>query len=660
MATAALVSPADATSAFGLRVRGLRKRFRRTEAIASLDLDAPRGRLTGVIGPDGAGKSTLLRIAAGVLIPDGGTVEVLGTPIRSARDAEPLRARIGLLSQGLGQNLAPSQTVDESLDFFARLHGVPRDLAAQRGAMLRRATRLEAVGDRRVDQLSGGMRQKLGLACVLLHEPELLLLDEPTAGLDPLSRREFWELLLRFVEERGATAVVATADLEEASRFDRSHLLDRGTVIASGTFAELLALAPGIVATWPSRTRGPDAVARDFDLPRRLVEIRGESTRAFLPGWTQAEFARDPRGEGAALDAPELEDVFIARFAEDEPAVLDEPSLDAHKAAAAFGPSGTPGASASHAIAIDALTRRFGEFVAVDSVGFSIDAGEVVGLLGANGAGKTTLVKMLVGLLPPSEGHAIVAGLDIDRHATEIRRRIGYVSQNFSLYPDLSVGENLRLAAGIYAVPRRVRRARIEEAIALGGLASRLDDLPPALPVGHRQRLALAGAILHRPDALFLDEPTTGVDVAGRRRFWSIVRALARRDRTAVLLTTHSMSEASRCDRVVLMHAGRTVAIGTPGELVRTFAEDSGRVLEIEVDDPQSALVSLREVGHADATRRGGGIRVLSRDPDADAAHLRGHLESTGHRCGAFAVRDPDLEDAFVGRIRALEAEARP
>ena len=652
MAAPSLVSPTDAPSA-GLHVRGLRKRFRRTEAIASLDLLAPRGRLTGVIGPDGAGKSTLLRIAAGVLIPDAGTVEVLGTTIRSARDAETLRGRIGLLSQGLGQNLAPSQTVDESLDFFARLHGVPPDLAAARGRVLRRITRLEAVGNRRVEDLSGGMRQKLGLACVLLHEPELLLLDEPTAGLDPLSRREFWELLLRFVEERGATAVVATADLEEATRFDRCCLLDDGRAIAAGTFAELLDLAPGLVAEWPSTARTPEAIAREFEIPRRLVEIRGVVTRAFLPGWSRAEAREDPRCEGAALRDRDLEDVFIARFGDDASIALDDSPAETPVEPAAATPSRD-----THAISIDALTRRFGDFVAVDGVSFSVDAGEVVGLLGANGAGKTTLVKMLVGLLAASEGHATVAGLAIDRHATEIRRRIGYVSQSFSLYPDLSVGENLRLAAGIYAVPRRQRRERIAEAIDLAGLATRVDSLPPALPVGHRQRLALACAILHRPEALFLDEPTTGVDVAGRRRFWSIARALARRDGAAVLLTTHSMSEASRCDRVVLMHAGRMVASGAPAELVHRFAEESGRVLEIEVDDPRAALASLREAGHADATRRGGGIRVLSREPDRDAAHLRSHLEQAGHRCGTIATLAPDLEDVFVGRIRELESEA--
>lgn len=652
MAGPALVTaPRSAPAALATRTRGLAKRFGRREALAGIDLEVAPGTVSGIVGADGAGKSTLLRILAGVLAPDAGEVEVLGMTVRRERDAERLKPRIGLLSQGLGQNLVPSLTVLESLDFFATLAGVSRADAAARREPLLAMTRLARFADRRVAQLSGGMRQKLGLACILLHEPELLLLDEPTAGVDPVSRREFWELLAGLVADRGITVLVATADLSETANLDAAVLLDRGRVIAGGSYSDLLDLAPGVVATLPAGTApDPASLARALGVPPRLVEARGEAIRAFLVGRSPAEVRAEPRLAAAELSAPELEDVVVARFGADRRATI-EPTT---------GRRTVPPPPSPPAVAIRSrgLTRRFGTFVAADSVDLEVAPGRVLGLLGANGAGKTTVIKMLVGLLEPSSGSAQVAGFDVEEEPAEVRRRIGYVSQLFSLYPDLTVLENLRLAAGIYGVPRRERAARLDWAIALTDLGELRRALPPALPVGHRQRLAVACAILHRPSVLFLDEPTSGVDVAGRRRFWEIVFALAREEATAVLLTTHAMAEADRCDELVLMHAGRVVARGTPRELRAGYAADAGEAVVIPVPRPRDAVGILREEGHPEASVHGRGVRFLARDPRAAAGHLRGHLEHAGIACGEPTFAPPDMDDVFVGRIRGLDHAA--
>lgn len=633
-----------------LRVRDLHKRFGRRRALAGIDLELDRGGLAGLVGADGAGKSTLLRILSGVLTPDSGEVEVLGTPIRRDRDAERLRTRVGLLIEGLGRNLAPALTVRESLDFFSRLAGLDRATATPRREALLASTRLSEFAHRRVANLSGGMRQKLGLACVLLHEPELLLLDEPTTGVDPRSRREFWELLAELVAERGLAVLVATADLAEVANLDRATLLHHGRTIAHGDAASLLDLEPGVVATW-SAAAAPrlDDLASSLELPSRLVEVRGDVVRVFLRGTSLESALDDPRLAGAELSPPDLEDVVVARL-----------GATPEGTTVACASPGVPAAPRTTEPAIRArgLGRTFGTFVAATGVDLEVAPGRILGLLGANGAGKTTVVKMLVGLLEPSEGEATVAGFDVSDDATPLRRRIGYVSQLFSLHPDLTVLENLRLAAGIYGVPRRERRTRIDAAIDQADLGALRRALPPALPVGHRQRLAIACAILHDPAVLFLDEPTSGVDVAGRRRFWEILVRLARDRGTAVLLTTHSMAEADRCDELVLMDAGRVVAHGTPRALIEAFASEQGQVVAIPVADPRGALASLRRAGHPEASASGVGVRFLSRTPERDATHLRQHLADAGFDAGAPRISTPGMDDVFVGRLRELERAA--
>jgi ABC-2 type transport system ATP-binding protein len=509
-----------------VQVRGLRKRYRTRPAVGGIDLDVRRGEIFGLIGPDGAGKSSLMKIVAGVLAADAGAATVFGVLLDSERSAEAVKGRLGFMPQGLGLNLYPELSVEENVDYFARLRLVPEALLASRKETLLAMTRLARFRDRPMKQLSGGMKQKLGLVCTLIHEPELVILDEPTTGVDPVSRRDFWHILGTLVRERGITALVSTAYLDEATRFDRLALLYGGSVLAEGTPAQLLSMAP------------------------------------------DAEPARD--GE------PELEAVFVSLLRQRGLAEEAAPSLDGAQTPSA--PTPRDGV----AVKAQALTRDFGAFRAVDTLSFEIRHGEIFGLLGANGAGKTTVIKMLTGILPPTGGSGHVAGADMRRAARDVRQRIGYVSQAFSLYSDLTVAENLSLYAGIYGLSAGYSRDRIAWALQMGALRGHERDLARDLPMGLRQRLALGCALLHRPQVLFLDEPTSGVDPLGRRRFWDILLQLARRDGVAILITTHYMSEAEHCDRVGLMHGGRLVELASPAEMKRAVGAQVGHEVSLE------------------------------------------------------------------------------
>lgn len=579
-----------------IRVAGFVKRYKRQVAVEGVDLTVRRGEIYGLIGPDGAGKSSLLKAIAGVLAYEGGRVEVFGVTVDSERAAERVKGRLGFLPQGLGQHLYPDLSVEENVDFFARLRLVPEaDLAARKERLLGLA-RLADFRDRPMKHLSGGMKQKLGLVCTLVHEPDLLILDEPTTGVDPVSRRDFWAILAELVEERGMTALVSTAYMDETPRFHRLSFLFQGRVLAAGE---------------PTALRAP----------------------------------------GIGGEEPDPEEVFVAL-------VLGRPAA----AAAAPPPPvlGAPPAPAREA-AIEArdLVRDFGAFRAVDRVSFQVRPGEVFGLLGANGAGKTTVIKMLTGLLSPTAGEGWVAGADMRRAGLAIKERIGYMSQAFSLYLDLTVCENLRLFAGVYGLGGREAGARVEALLDLAGLRGVEHDLAGRLPVGVRQRLALACALVHRPRVLFLDEPTSGVDPLGRRRFWEILLRLAREDGVALLITTHSMGEAEHCDHLALMYAGRVVAEGSPAELKRQVEAEAGQLLEIVAERPGRAVVALQRAGFAGAAQFGTRLHLFCRDPIRDRDCACRALEAAGVTVRSAARRPLSLEDVFVYRVTALEGKER-
>ncbi|MBN9509671.1 MAG: ribosome-associated ATPase/putative transporter RbbA [Alphaproteobacteria bacterium] len=481
-------------------VAGLSHRYGRRAALRDVSFALAAGGFAALIGPDGVGKSTLLGLLAGAKRIQHGQVDVLGGSMAAARHRRAVCPRIAYMPQGLGRNLYPDLSVRENMTFFARLFGQGARERAPRIDELLRGTGLAPFADRAAKNLSGGMRQKLGLCCALVHDPDLLLLDEPTTGVDPLSRRQFWDLIARMRAQRPTMSVlVATAYMQEAERFARVIAINDGALLAAGTPEEIKARA------------------------------------------------------GCAT----LEESFIALLPEGLRAGHRDLTIPPRRAA-----------DGEAAIAARHLVRRFNAFTAVDDVSFSIERGEIFGFLGSNGSGKTTTMKMLTGLLPPTSGKAAIFGQLIDGGDPALRARVGYMSQSFSLYTELTVRQNLALHARLYALDRAAARARIATLIAEFGLGAHLDTAAAALPLGIRQRLSLAVAIVHRPELLILDEPTSGVDPLARDAFWQLLVDLSRRDDVTIFVSTHFMNEAARCDRIALMHAGRVLATGAPAALV--------------------------------------------------------------------------------------------
>ncbi len=484
-------------------LQGVTQRYGHVTALDGVELDIPAGRTVAIVGPDGVGKSTLLALVSGARRIQAGRVRVLGGDMADRHHRDAVCPRIAYMPQGLGRNLYPDLSVRENVDFFGRLFGQGRAEREARIADLLAATGLDPFPDRLVRQLSGGMKQKLGLCCALVHDPDLLILDEPTTGVDPLSRRQFWELVERMRARRaGMSVIVATAYMEEAERFDQLVAMDDGRVLATGTPAEV-------------RTRA------------------GTET---------------------------LEEAFVA--------LLPEARRVGHRRLVIPPRTTQHGDDEAPAIEARNLTRRFGDFTAVDRVTLSVARGEIFGFLGSNGCGKTTTMKMLTGLLPGTSGEARLLGNPVDARDPEARRRVGYMSQSFSLYGELSVRGNLDLHARLFHLPRDRARARIAELIARFGLEEHAEDASGDLPLGIRQRLSLAVAVLHEPEMLILDEPTSGVDPVARDQFWELLVDLSRRQGVTIFVSTHFMNEAERCDRISLMHAGRILATGAPAELV--------------------------------------------------------------------------------------------
>jgi len=499
--------------------------YGKVRALDQVSLDIPSGCMVGLIGPDGVGKSSLLSLVAGARKLQTGHVEVLGGDMAKALHRQDACPRIAYMPQGLGKNLYRTLSVFENLEFFGRLFGQDQAERKRRIADLVESTGLAPFVDRPAGKLSGGMKQKLGLCCALIHDPDLLILDEPTTGVDPLSRRQFWELIDRIQASRpGMSVVVATAYMEEAARFDWLVAMDEGRVLATGT-------------------------------PGDLLDRTGTSS---------------------------LEEAFIA--------LLPEERRRGHKAVVLM-----PRQEDRGEIAIKAkdLTMRFGDFVAVDHVSFEIPRGEIFGFLGSNGCGKTTTMKMLTGLLPASEGEAWLFGQPINAQDIETRRHVGYMSQAFSLYTELTVRQNLELHARLFQVPEEAIPGRIEKMAARFDLGDVMDVLPDRLPLGQRQRLSLAVAMIHEPAMLILDEPTSGVDPIARDGFWRIMINLARKENVTIFISTHFMNEAERCDRISLMHAGRVLVSDTPEALVekrgvRTLEEAFIGYLEDAVAEGQA------------------------------------------------------------------------
>ena len=536
-------------------------------ALDGLSATIRPGMITGLVGPDGAGKTTLLRLIAGLLRPTVGRITVLGHDMAS--DAASTHAAIGYMPQRFG--LYEELSVVENLDLFADLHAMTSALRTERVLRLLRFTGLGPFKERLAGQLSGGMKQKLGLACALLSRPRLLLLDEPSVGVDPSSRRELWAIVSAMLEEGGAdgmAVVWATAYLDEAARCGEVLLLHEGRLLAQGPPSAFVASLAGRVFRLSVPTGERRAVARRAAANPAVLDVvvTGDALRVVLREGRAIPTAQELGGETLDPVPPRFEDGFIARLA--PPPRLASPSPRGR------GAGGGGAASQQNAITVSDLVRRFGTFTAVDHVSFTVRRGEIFGLLGPNGAGKSTIFRMLCGLLRPSSGEAHVAGADLLRAPAEARARIGYMAQRFSLYAELSVLENLRFFARVYGLGRAAQASAIDAALSSFDLRGTAASVAGELPLGMKQRLALAAALLHAPGILFLDEPTSGVDPLTRREFWARIGTLADSGVT-ILVTSHFMDEAEYCDRLGIVNQGRLAAVGTPADLrarVRTDA----------------------------------------------------------------------------------------
>ncbi len=537
------------------------------------------GEITGLVGPDGAGKTTLIRLMTGLMLPDSGTVDVLGFDTR--KGAAAIQAAIGYMPQRFG--LYEDLSVQENLELYADLRGLAKPDRPAIFDELLTFTDLKRFATRLSGKLSGGMKQKLGLACALLKKPRLLLLDEPGVGVDPISRRDLWAMVEVLIRE-GVGVVWSTAYLDEAEACDRVLLLNEGKLLFSGKPQELTARVKDRVY----RVTGVSGRRRST-LSKLLDEdgivdggIQGEAIRLVTTPGREARFAASGEAQVSVAE-PRFEDAFVDMLGGGPGGRSRLAEAQASLAARQDGP----------VIEARRLVKRFGDFTAADNITFDIPSGEIFGLLGPNGAGKSTTFKMLCGLLKPTEGEGRVAGFDLRRDAAQARNRLGYMAQKFSLYGDLSVQQNLQFFAGVYGLSGARKRERIELMTSIFDFGPRLSMSAKDLPLGLKQRLALACAVMHEPQALFLDEPTSGVDPITRREFWTHINGLVEKGVT-VLVTTHFMEEAEYCDRISLIYRGRSIALGSPDELKASVATDENP--DPTMEDAFIALVQGSDV----------------------------------------------------------------
>ncbi len=635
--------------------QGLTKRFGSLTAVDQLSFSVDPGEIFGLVGPDGAGKSTTLRLLSSILDPTEGQASIAGYDV--CRDPEAVKDHLAYMSQRFA--LYSDLTVKENINFYADLYGVPKRGREARIDELLAFSYMGPFKKRLAGNLSGGMKQKLQLVCALVHTPKVLLLDEPTSGVDPLSRRDFWRILYQLLQQ-GVSILVTTAYLDEAERCHRVGLLHRGSLLAVGTPEAVKGLMQGRILTIQSHQ------ARKIS---RLLRRRWNQSKVNVFGNHVHVVCADPytvREEVGSLlseagleweDMREqqatLEDVFVsaldqwgARPPGGEIKVAGEslgPSLDAHMH--------------EKAVEVHDLTRRFGAFTAVDGLTFEVPQGEIFGFLGPNGAGKSTTIRMLCGLLGPTTGEGRVAGFEISTQAERIKQHIGYMSQKFSLYEDLTVEENIEFYGGIYGLhgPRMVERKAW--AVDMAGLEDQKQSLTATLSGGWKQRLAMACAVLHSPPIVFLDEPTSGVDPVSRRRFWDLIYEMADQGVT-VFVTTHYMEEAEYCDRLALIYRGKTIALGTPLELKTRVMGD--QILNIGCPRPQEvmdligALPEVRDVGLF-----GSGLHAAVRDAAEAERAVRRVLDDRGRERAEIEKITPSMEDVFVSLIEEVDRDGR-
>ncbi len=634
---------------------GLTRSFGSLAAVDDLSLSVNRGEIYGLVGPDGAGKTTTLRMLAGLLDPTGGRIRVAGCDLPDQSDR--VKAHLAYMSQRFG--LYPDLTVDENINFYADLYGMTRRERDERLEELLDFSNMRPFRKRQAGNLSGGMKQKLQLICALIHTPEVLLLDEPTNGVDPVSRRDFWRILYRMLKG-GVAILVTTAYLDEAERCNRIGLMDQGRLLVQDSPEKVRqTMSKNILSVRSGMPRQASRVLRRALAGSVNVGLFGDSVHIVCrdPDQTTQEAREILHEANISIQEirripPSLEDVFVNTITA---APADDASPPPEETSTPGSPERVPATEAVH---VQALTRRFGDFIAVDRLSLSVSTGEIFGFLGPNGAGKSTTIRMLCGLLSPSGGGGRVAGCDIVGQAEAIKQRIGYMSQKFSLYDDLTVAENINFYGGIYGLAGQRLSERRAWAVHMAGLEGREKQPTRLLAGGWKQRLALACAILHQPPIVFLDEPTSGVDPLSRRRFWDLIYDMASRGRT-VFITTHYMEEAEYCDRVAMIYRGRMIALGTPRELKNRLVDET--ILDLRCPNPQDIMDALSAVdGIRDVALFGAGLHLKVDEADATQQRIRQLTDSLGLPDVAMARIVPTMEDVFVSLIEKEDRDNAP
>jgi ABC-2 type transport system ATP-binding protein len=623
-----------------IRVEALHKDYGATRAVRGISFTVNKGQIFGMIGPDGAGKTTTFQILAGVMEATSGSAEIFGQPARA------MRAQTGYLTQTF--SLYPDLSVNENIRYIGDLRKVPPQEIAERGRRYLEMFDMDRFADRLAGQLSGGMKQKLALACALVPEPRVLLLDEPTTGVDPVSRREFWDALAHLSAD-GLTIVVATPYLDEAERCHTVALTHEGAIHLIGSPDELRKTqhAKRLELTTSEIREAEKLFAGDVGPDREILDVQRfgdrldllarEPDKAKRMVEERLSEARIPHEE-IRVDEPTLENTFVAtlRTLEDEPLAAPFPRRHDHSQL-----------RGQTAIGARNLVKTFGAFTAVNDVSLEIKYGEVYGLLGANGAGKTTTIKMLCGLLEPTHGQMQLAGESGSFRSADVRMRIGYMSQKFSLYNDLSIRENLEFFAGVYGVPEDEREEKLRWVLSFSGLEGRENQITGSLPGGWKQRVAFGAAIMHEPSVLFLDEPTSGVDPLARRAFWSMINQLADAG-SAILVTTHYLEESEQCNRLGMMVAGELVAEGRPGQIK---SEQKDRLFEFVVDQPQRASDLLKkEMDNWRVSLFGDRLHVITAEANQEQ-RISEKLKAEGIQVTSIRESRFSMEDVFISIV---------
>jgi len=633
-----------------IEASGLQKKYDNVLAVSGLDLRIERGEMFGLVGADGAGKSTTIRMLCTLVLPSAGEARILG--MDTVKQAGNIKEKIGYVAERF--NLYPTLTVEENLSFFARLRNLPREVSEKRMKELLQFCRLEPFRKRQAQHLSGGMQKKLALACSLIHEPEVVFLDEPTTGVDPVSRRDFWRIIADFLT-RGITVLVSTPYLDEAERFHRIAFMHKGQIIACDTPQNLKAQLAGELLEIRTHqiNEAVTVLARASFV--QTAQVFGDTVHVMVDRAEKrrAEINRLLKEHSiSVIDlrriSAGLEDVFVTQLTG-----LEDKQKSRTAAENSVATVLKEDSQYETAIEVTDLSKKFGDFTAVDRVSFNIARGEIFGLLGPNGSGKTTTIRMITGLLKSTEGKAFVLGDDMSLMADIVQSRIGYMSQKFSLFNDLTVEENITFYGNLYSLPAESLKERKAWVLKMAGLSGKEKTLASELAGGWKQRLALGCAIIHSPEVVFLDEPTAGVDPLSRRAFWELIQELSTRG-TTIFITTHYMDEAEHCHRLGLMYQGKLIALGSPHQL--KTEQVKGELVEVITSDYARSLAALStDARYHQISLFGSAIHVIVDEASTATPEIKRLLESRGVAVNSINRVLFSMEDVFISLMEAQE-----